>query len=229
MSTRVFSKTLPIIIFFNLISLYGICQYTGGSGSGFSTVTVQNTPLPVTLISFTGTWQKDNALLIWQTSTEINHSHFEIERSTDGNYFYYIGSINSAGSSAVTQDYKYTDFDIKENYTTLYYRLKSVDVGGKSIYSNIVILRAARNNQFACNVYPNPAQQYVIVAGPQDLINKQVTICLINSRGQIVQTKRMQNALERIELKNQPPGEYIVQLIGTDNINFSQKIVKTNQ
>ena len=38
----------------------------------------------VTLTSFTARKEEANVFLRWQTTSEINSSHFEIERSSDG-------------------------------------------------------------------------------------------------------------------------------------------------
>ena len=211
----------------------GINIYKGGINDGWAMAMSANAVLlPVTIISFTAQWQNNDALLIWKTASESNHSHFEVERSTDGIHFEYIGRVNSAGNSSIVNNYHYSDLNIKSKlYTSiLYYRLKSVDKDGKSVYTAVVILQhSKKGNELIYAVYPNPAQQYIMITGTQELVDQQITIRLMTLNGQVLQTRRMQNLQERIELAGYTAGQYLIQLVGNDHINFIQKIIKINQ
>ncbi len=55
--------------------------------------------LPLTLLDFTVTKNGNIAQLKWQTANEVNTSHFDIERSTDGVNFTAIGKVDAAGNS----------------------------------------------------------------------------------------------------------------------------------
>ena len=62
--------------------------------NGFSSFFVSTgslIPLPLTLLSFTGNATANSNLLKWTTTSEVNVSHFEIERSGDGVHFNIIG------------------------------------------------------------------------------------------------------------------------------------------
>jgi hypothetical protein len=51
-----------------------------------------NVILPVRLLTFTGSLQNNNSVLLsWKTENEINTSHFIVERSIDGSNFNNIG------------------------------------------------------------------------------------------------------------------------------------------
>ena len=94
------------------------------------------TTVPVTLVDFTAVEKSGTTLLQWTTATEINSSHFEIERSTNGQTFEKIGTVASHGNTNVRIDYKTID-----NFPaagTNFYRLKLVDLDGKYQYSKIV-------------------------------------------------------------------------------------------
>ena len=64
---------------------------------------VQDFVLPVELLSFKATADKDHIDLTWATASELNNSHFELERSEDGKSFKMIGTYrrtrNSFGAS----------------------------------------------------------------------------------------------------------------------------------
>jgi Glycosyl hydrolase catalytic core len=93
-------------------------------------------PLPIELSNFRSNKVKDKVLLTWETQTEVDFSHFVLERSTNGTAFYDIAKID--GSKRPTgSNYNHTD-DTPDATTTNYYRLKMVDVDGSFGYSNIL-------------------------------------------------------------------------------------------
>lgn len=70
--------------------------------------------LPVTLISFTATKlsgdsEGSTALLNWQTSSETNSDHFDIERSLDGKKWMNIGSVTASGDKKSSSLYSFPD------------------------------------------------------------------------------------------------------------------------
>jgi hypothetical protein len=95
----------------------------------------RNTTLPVALSEFKAGKQNNSVLLQWQTATEQNSKSFVIERSAAGNEFMAIGTVRAAGNSNVSKSYRYEDAaPLKGNN---YYRLKQVDMDGRSAYSDI--------------------------------------------------------------------------------------------
>jgi hypothetical protein len=120
------------------------------------------TLLPIKLNSFSAKLFEDETQLNWQTAQEINTSHFEIERSVDGINFMKVGSENASGNSSNTRDYMYYDKlpATVQSLSKIYYRLKSVDVDGRFIYSDIVtILLNKKMEQLF--VFPNPAKEKI--------------------------------------------------------------------
>lgn len=122
--------------------------------------------LPVSWLSFEVTLDenKKDALLFWQTGTEINNSHFEITRSTDAENFEYIETVKSKalnGNSQSILSYSYVDLNIEKLPSSIfYYRIKQVDFNGESDYSPIrsVVLEAGPGS-----VTPNPTRNSVRV------------------------------------------------------------------
>ena len=77
-----------------------------GTGSG--------APLPVELLYFESQLAANhNVILNWATVSEINNSHFEIERSYNGRTFERVGEVNGNGNSQHQIDYSYLDESIK--------------------------------------------------------------------------------------------------------------------
>src|SRR5688572_4312066 len=95
-----------------------------GSWFGFPIVC---SPLPIELISFTAENTGTNIVNInWTTASEINNSHFIIERSLDAFSWTEIARIDGAGYSNELLNYDW--IDEAPSSGTFYYRLSQVDV-----------------------------------------------------------------------------------------------------
>lgn len=132
--------------------LRGIFDYLDKHGS---------TLTPVELVDFEAIDRNKNVELSWATASELNSSHFEIEKAIVGENgnttFQVIATEPAAGKSNVTKSYgPIVDKDV--NYGTTYvYRLRSVDQDGSSSLSNEV--EVSIDNFFG--VSPNPANSNV--------------------------------------------------------------------
>lgn len=95
-------------------------------------------PLPVILTSFEAEDRDGTVELSWATSAEINNSHFEIQKSTDGRAFLTVGTVKGHGTTRLPQIYSYSmPINQNENH---YFRLKQVDFDGKFEYSKVVAI-----------------------------------------------------------------------------------------
>ena len=69
-------------------------------------------PLPVSLTKFTVTKKGTVSFAAWLTESEQNNSHFNLQRSIDGNMFTTLGKVNSKavnGNSSTELNYDFTD------------------------------------------------------------------------------------------------------------------------
>ncbi|MBS1496154.1 MAG: T9SS type A sorting domain-containing protein [Bacteroidetes bacterium] len=163
--------------------------------------------LPLHLLYFTATKQEQKALLQWQTTNEINCSHFEIQRSSNRIDFTKIGSTPAANSSG-THSYSFTDNLPVSGIN--YYRLVQVDLDGRFTYSPIVKLEFETNSQ-GIHVYPNPAANKISIAytGHQ----KNVTLSIFDANGKQVMLKTFSNqGLLQTDVSMLTNGVYIVLL-----------------
>jgi hypothetical protein len=123
-----------------------------GSGNG-------NNPLPVTWHSFETILKGNVAEVNWATSTEVNNSHFEIERSANGLNWSIIGTEKGAGNSIITNNYSILDRAPLSGKS--FYRIRQVDFDGKSEYSEIMTIyntgKTAQDNTPVISVSPNPS------------------------------------------------------------------------
>ncbi len=125
--------------------------FTFGSKSGGGA-------LPVEIVYFNVSEDKEEVTLNWKTATETNNSHFLIQRRSPDGDFKNIGKKRGFGTSYEPKTYTFQD-DMASS-GTYYYRLKQVDHDGSFEYSEIKALQvksSIQNLQLAIvKVYPNP-------------------------------------------------------------------------
>jgi len=85
-------------------------------------------PLPVELLSFDVVSNGMNNILFWSTATETNCSHFNIEKSEDGENWGNVGTINGSENSTKKVDYEVIDYNVDRQIN--YYRLSQYDFNG---------------------------------------------------------------------------------------------------
>jgi hypothetical protein len=114
---------------------------------------LHNSPLPVTLVSFSATKADENAVqLKWSTASEINFDYFVIEKSPDGKTFTSIAQVHGHGTTNEEHAYHFVDANpfVGKNY----YRLKSVDFDGYTEVFRVIALDYSGDKKIL--VYPNP-------------------------------------------------------------------------
>jgi hypothetical protein len=93
------------------------------------TIVGTTTPLPVSLLDFVAIPYKDKVQLRWTTASEINNSHFIVERTIDNTDFAFIGRVESRGPSTNLLHYETWDNSPVEG--TQYYYLRQHDYNGR--------------------------------------------------------------------------------------------------
>lgn len=183
----------------------------------------QNGTLPVILSEFKVVSKANGVTLSWKTSLEVNSSHFEIERSSDGKVWNSKGFVNAAGNMSVEQSYSFTDAE-PENGTN-YYRLKIIDTDAEYEYSQIktVSFAAASLNVIAG---PNPAHSYlsinIITPG-----NEPYRLRLINRSGQVVLDQKFAASNNRLQLNvsNYSDGTYFLEVTNSAGSRQVNKVM----
>jgi predicted outer membrane repeat protein len=117
-----------------------------------------STPLPITILSFTGILESGTAQLQWRTGVESNFNHFEVEKSVDGRVLRAQGEIAAKGNGS---NYSYS---LVQQEPMAYYRLKVVDNDGRYIYSRVLGLSQRADGGII--VYPNPARDFINIVVP---------------------------------------------------------------
>ncbi len=167
--------------------------------------------LPVEMLSFTVTKSGDDALLNWATATEVNNNYFDVQHSTDGEHFNYIGRVNSLnGNSTTVQNYQFTHNKPPKGVN--YYRLKQVDFDGTYEYSDIrsIVFGGAGN----LAIYPNPTSSNINVKVPEGIEHNAI-IEIVNAAGQTVRAMTvsdMSTAILTFNVSDLALGYYFIQI-----------------
>jgi hypothetical protein len=114
--------------------------------------------LPVSLLSFNATRNRSVVDLSWETAMEDNNKGFYVQRKIGAGEWINLGFVYSKslnGNSSSRLSYQFTDATNTTKGVTQY-RLKQIDIDGKSAYSPIRSVRAD-GQKGKTIVYPNPS------------------------------------------------------------------------
>jgi len=163
---------------------YAVITSTTATGLTLYTDTIAAGTLPVSIQNITVEALNGKTYINWVTASELNTSHFIIQRSTDGVHFTDLGKIAAMGSGA--NNYRFTDvFPING---TNYYRLQSVDKSGATTFSKVIAV-SLLTQEFGIKVYPNPAKNKITINGTHIF-----SVQIIDNRGNLINTISFKDA-----------------------------------
>ena len=205
---------------------------TTGNGDGSTTFSAkqESVALPIKMKSFTAVpFENRDANLDWVTATEINSSHFEIERSDDGVNFTQIGRVEAIGNSVANQDYKFSDREVnmERNDVVQYYRIKMVDIDAEYKYSGIRVVNFTRSDiDFTINAFPNPTVNYVQLelSGLDNISTERPMLNVYSNTGELIRSEVLNSDLGKIDMTNLPGSLYHF-IIDYKGQRYTEKIV----
>lgn len=179
--------------------------------------------LPVTLTKFSARKTGMTVDLDWNTSSEINSSHFDIERSENGNDFTFIGKVTASGGSTGTTSYTFTDKEPKGS--NVYYRLRMVDKDGHFEFSKTIMLKLISTGK-GIFVYPTPVKDQIQLAW-QDMPQGNYTIDLTAISGQVLRSYRMtiSSSTQVMSIPREANWRSGVYMLRVTNVNAKEKQV----
>lgn len=182
--------------------------------------------LPLTLVAFDARKFNDkSSILNWTTSSEINTSHFMVQRSTDRKVWNNAGRVEAHGNSQIIRNYEFLDeniFNVTTQRLTVYYRLMSFDIDGQSKISPIesVVFGSGAYTGREILAYPNPASDGIQVEWDIDIANQPTSIELFDIDGKLVYTSKVDpnSNQEYIDFgfTNIQSGLYLLRLVNGD-------------
>lgn len=187
------------------------------------------TPLPVKLKTFTAVRAGNTNLVEWTSASEVNFSHYELERSLNGLDFTSIAKV-TPGSPEGLGSLKYSFNDAQQSYPIVYYRLKMVDVDGSVEYSKIVALGNVATHD-KLNIFPNPSNDGIYITG-SNLTSSLLTVNVSSFTGETVYVQKLNlpapgedSSGQYISLAKQPAGIYIVSIFANNTLYYTGKLV----
>jgi hypothetical protein len=181
--------------------------------------------LPIKLQQFTSTTNENSLTnktvqLTWQTVSESNNDYFDVERSTDGINFLSIGKVKGVGTGSTTNTYSFTDNN--PNYINQY-RLKQVDMDGKSSYSKVLFVKVSKAN-------PLVLVQNAVSSNLQLQINTGQTnigsLAIFYFSGREHLHFKGKNGSQNINVSGLSSGKYFIRLNTNDGQVYSQQFIK---
>jgi len=190
--------------------------------SGFSNFGLGNgvSQLPVALLNFGISCENQNKRISWQTASEINNSHFILERSYDYKQWISIAQINGAGNSSMPSVYSFLD----EGAEQAWYRLSQVDFDGNETRFKAVESICNESNLNQISVFPNPVLDWLSIV----VSNKSISFqwMLTDASGKIVLTGiETESNSPQIDMRSIAPGVYLLKVICIDGVQ-QFKIIK---
>jgi hypothetical protein len=182
--------------------------------------------LPVKLVDFKARYEaEDKVVLEWSTSSEQNNDRFEIQRSVDGITFHTVGTVKGAGTSFNNIKYQFTEHGIDGlGAEVVYYRLRQVDLDGKSAISPVVLVRPKPKKGGNARVWPNPTDGLIQVQ-LKNAPSGQVRATVYNANGQVIMKSNLLKTTNEISLKGKNAGTYFIRLEDNNGLIQIQQVI----
>ena len=194
---------------------------------------IQNAP-GVIYASLDAIASEKSVIVKWVTASELNNSHFEVERSLDMKVFKTVALILDGFTAIGTgKSYQFKeDAVIVKNGKTVYYRLKQFNEDGISSYSPVLAVRLEEKPAASgiMLVSPNPVSENLSIRF-NSTASGNAEIRIISLTGQTLLSKQstIVKGVSHIPLEGfnkLSNGMYLAQLICKGSVVETQKLVK---
>ncbi|MBO3272399.1 DUF11 domain-containing protein [Hymenobacter defluvii] len=194
----------------------------GGITSQPVTFAIGVNPLPVELTAFTAQTQGQNAILNWKTASEVNNSHFVVERSINGRTFVAVNIVRGHGTTSQAHSYAFVDEGAARMGQQLYYRLRQVDTDSSAQYS---LVRTVSFPVVTATLYPNPAA-VTTTLDLRSLPAGTYHITLVDMTGRTVRQFTSQGGTEQVvEVADLPAANYLVN-VQSEGTSLRLRLIK---
>ena len=183
-------------------------------------------PLPVELLSFTGTATAEGVSLNWATATEKDNDRFEVQRSADGRSFETVGTVKGNGNSNTRLNYNFQDKRPMAGIN--YYRLRQVDFSGTFEFSKVIAVDARNKMNDAVTLYPNPTVDGIFNVRMQPN-GQEVTLQVMDISGRVLHTRNVTNNADVMvdgKALGMRPGMYLISVKSGENVTVQKLLMK---
>ena len=208
------------------VNLIGRALTTNGAFTTSSdTVTISGacSSLPVSWLYFKGKPAKQEVLLEWATTSELNNSYFTIEKSHDGILFDKLTAVKST-TGVGNQIYNYSFID-NHPYNIGFYKISQTDIDGKTSYYNTIKIKMNGSVDFKASQYVQGSYIYAQTVGS---VAGKGTLDLYSMDGRKVATQKViytEGSNTFKILKPNQTGIYLLHMEGNGVKLYSGKVI----
>lgn len=195
----------------------------GGNPTNYTMSFTISAALPINLLSFYGSATSENILLSWTTNSETDNSHFEIQRSLNGDDFINIGKISAAGTSHTKNNYEFEDHEPLPSVN--YYRLKQVNKDGSFNISGVIRVVFKDTDHKKIRIIPSLAQTSITCEIDDPKLDGKITI--FNIYGQLIKEIEVNYRQKDIfiDISDLTSGQYLLRY-SNQVVSESRKFIK---
>jgi hypothetical protein len=180
---------------------------------------ITSSPLPIDLISFTGSYNGTSSNLTWNTANETNVKEYIIERSSNAREFTSIGIVAAKNQAQA----KYSFADRKPLEGANYYRLKMVDADGSLKYSNVILINT--RSVAGISIFPNPVVNAFVLSHDKAGNDAVVEVYAADGKKVLVKQVQASSVQTNVDASTLVKGSYLV-IYSDGTTRASAKFIK---
>jgi hypothetical protein len=172
-------------------------------------------------------YQQGNGIKIdWSNLTESSVVDYKVERSANGRDFTSLSALTAIKNDGNRADYSFVDAAPVNGVN--YYRIQSLELDGKKLYS-VIVKVDIKGTKGVITLYPNPVTDGQMVVQTPDLKRGSYNLTVVNAVGQQVYSKALSHAggfvTQSIQLPaSLKPGIYNLQMVG-DGVKLTKTFI----
>ncbi|MBO9631641.1 MAG: right-handed parallel beta-helix repeat-containing protein [Chitinophagaceae bacterium] len=185
--------------------------------------------LPVSWGEVKAVPQGTKIVVSWTTHSEANNHHFVVERTENNSVFEIVSTVGGKGTTNLTNNYSVEDRNVKPG--VLYqYRIRQVDVDGRSTFSKIVAAKLAGAGEKGLVIRPNPVVTGSLRFELTVQRSQPVQANVLDAAGRVLgkATLRTANGWNQFSMNiaHIASGAYMLQVIMEDGMIISERFIK---
>ncbi|MEP7237090.1 MAG: T9SS type A sorting domain-containing protein, partial [Ferruginibacter sp.] len=151
--------------------------------------------LPLKFVSIKASLKNKDIQVDWSVAEETGVQKYEIERSADGISFSKAGEVAARGNNT-SESYNW--LDVHPMAGNNFYRVRSIDIDGKSLLSKIVVIKTGTaNSEF--KIFPNPVTNYQVNVHADEMAKGKYDLVIYNQQGQQIIQRRIEHTGGRFD------------------------------
>jgi hypothetical protein len=147
----------------------------------------------------------------WNTLSEETGDWFELERSSDGANYSFLGTVQAKGQSST-----YSFWDENPVNGLNHYRLKMFNKSGSFTYSKDVTAFVKSKGAFLVEAYPNPVSDQLTVR-VNGSIGANAAIVITDVTGKLISETEVKGPVTTLNMKDVAHGMYMIKYTDDDH------------